>query len=161
MRKVLALVSEDLAGALAQGVSMAEWYDFQWFVQLNEAIDRAYGRGDLALVKELGRHGADAGLTTIYRLFFKVGTVKWILARASRLWGLHYDTGQLLIREFPGAEVELEVANFATPHRVHCLSVHGWTERAVELSGGTQVQLDELECRASGDDRCRFRVRWE
>ena len=32
----------------------------------------------------LGRYGADANLTTIYRLFFKVGTVQWILARASQ-----------------------------------------------------------------------------
>ena len=46
-------------------------------------------------MRALGRYGADANLTTIYRLFFKVGTVHWILGRAVRLWSAHYDSGYL------------------------------------------------------------------
>ena len=161
LRRVQAQVNDEFSQVLAQGIRMADWYSFDWYVELNLALDRIYGDGDLALVKTLGRHGAEANLTTIYRLFFKVGTVKWILARAARIWGLHYDTGQLLVREFPGKEVELEIANFATPHRVHCLSVQGWVERAVELSGGENVVLKEIACRALDDERCRFRVSWD
>ena len=161
LRRVQAQVGPEFSQVLDEGIRMADWYSFEWYVALNLALDRLYGSGDLALVKTLGRHGAEANLTTIYRLFFKVGTVKWIIARATRIWGLHYDTGQLLVREFPGDEVELEIANFATPHRVHCLSVQGWAERAAELSGAANVALHELSCRARGDDRCRFRIRWE
>jgi hypothetical protein len=161
LRRVQAQVEPAFAEVLGQGIRMAEWYPFEWYVQLSQVLDRLYGTGDLALVKELGRHGADANLTTIYRLFFKFGTVKWIIARAARLWGLHYDTGQLLLREFPGNEVELEISNFATPHRVHCLSVEGWAERAAELSGAENVVLETVSCRAFGHERCRFRLRWE
>lgn len=161
LRRVQAEVDDEFSEVLGNGVRMADWYSFEWYVALNEVLDRLYGQGDLALVKVLGRHGAEANLTTIYRLFFKVGTVKWIIARAARIWGMHYDTGQLLVREFPGKEVELEIANFASPHRVHCLSVQGWAERAAELSGGDNVVLREVSCRAQGEDRCRFRITWE
>lgn len=161
LRRVQAEVDDEFAEVLNGGVRMADWYSFEWYVALNEVLDRLYGNGDLALVKTLGRHGADANLTTIYRLFFKVGAVKWIIARAARIWSMHYDTGQLLVREFPGEEVELEIVNFARPHRVHCLSVQGWAERAAELSGGTNVALREVSCRALGDERCRFRITWK
>src|SRR5262245_65241732 len=98
-----------------------------------------FGRGDLELIRELGRDSAEMHLTTIYRLFYKVGTVKWILARASRLWGLYFDSGMMHVDTFPGREAGLRIEGFSTPHRVHCMSFRGWAERSVELSGGTQV----------------------
>jgi hypothetical protein len=154
------VVSSDLADLLEQGAVKSTWYPFPLFVELNVEVDRAFGKGDLALVKELGRYGADANLTTIYRLFFKVGTVKWIIARASRLWGLHYDSGTMHVENFAGKEVGLRITDFATPHRAHCLSVQGWAERSIELSGGESVEVDEVSCRARGDDSCYFHGTW-
>ena len=150
----------ELKALTVEGAVMSKWYAFELFVEINKLIDRLFGRGDLALVKLLGRYGADANLTTIYRLFYKVGTTKWILERASRLWGMHYDSGRLIVRRFPGKEVEMEIKDFSTPHRVHCDSVHGWAERSLELSGAKDIAVDALACRASGDDRCRFRAIW-
>ncbi len=152
--------SSALRDIVLRGAVRATWYQFEMFVELNQRIDALFGAGDLALVKELGRYGADANLTTIYRLFFKVGTVQWILSRASRLWGMHYDAGRMIVRAPGGREVELEIVDYDTPHRTHCVSVEGWIERSVELSGGRDVLLDELDCRARGDARCRMRVRW-
>ena len=141
-------------------VDKAAWYPFDVFVDLNEAIDQVFGAGDLALVRTLGRFGAEANLRTILRLFYMVGTVKWVLDRAARLWDLHYDSGKLLIVRKPGNEVEMRIVRFATPHRAHCLSVAGWAERSVELSGGKDVKMIETACRARGDDDCSFDVSW-
>jgi hypothetical protein len=152
--------SAELAPALAGGVVMARWYPFGLFVELNEAIDRLFGAGDLGLIKELGRFGADANLKTVYRLFYKVGTVRWILGRASRLWGAHYDSGSLVVVDERPGESVLEIADFATPHRAHCLSVAGWAERSVEISGGHDARVEELDCRAAGGERCLFRATW-
>jgi hypothetical protein len=158
--RLAAAASPALREIVQRGAVRATWYQFEMFIELNERIDALFGQGDLALVRVLGRHGADANLTTIYRLFYKVGTVQWILSRASRLWGLHYDAGRMIVRAPGGREVELELVDYDTPHRAHCLSVEGWIERSVELSGGHDVVLESLECRARGAPRCRMRVRW-
>lgn len=160
LERLAAAVDSGLAELLHEGAVMSRWYPFEQFVELNLAIDRMYGRGDLSLIKSLGRHGADANLTTIYRLFYKVGTVKWILARASRLWGLHYDSGNLYVDMYPGREVGLRIENFETPHQAHCLSVLGWAERSIELSGGADVKIVEIACRTRGGPACRFRAGW-
>jgi hypothetical protein len=154
-------VSPELGTLLRDGVVMSRWYPFELFVEINLALDRIFGAGDLAFIRSLGRHGADANLTTIYRLFYKVGTVKWILARASRLWGLHFDSGMMLVDSFPGREAALRVEGFTTPHKAHCLSVLGWVERSVELSGGNEVRCDEVACRLDGDPMCRIHVCWD
>jgi hypothetical protein len=160
LERLEAAATPELSAVLKEGAVMSRWYPFDQFIELNTCIDKSFGRGDLGLVKTLGRYGADANLTTIYRLFFKVGTVKWIMARAARLWSMHYDSGRMLVTQAPGKEVELRIEDFATPHRVHCLSVQGWAERSVELSGGLEVALDELTCRAKTDATCRFRITW-
>ncbi len=158
--RLAAVASPGLRVVIGQGVVRAAWYPSALFVELNQRLDELFGKGDLALVRELGRYGADANLTTIYRLFYKVGTVQWILGRASRLWGLHYDSGKMVIKRAGDDAIEMEIAGYAEPHRAHCLSVIGWIERSVELSGGTEVQTEEHACRAIGDPRCRWKLSW-
>lgn len=153
-------VSPELAREIEAGIKVATWYPFEDFVELNVEIDRLFGQGDGALVKELGRWGAEANLTTIYRLFYKVGTVRWVMARAARLWHLHYDAGRLTLRELAGHEIELAIEDFPTPHCAHCQSVMGWAEKSIELSGGEDVRTTLASCRHQGATACRVRGRW-
>ncbi|HEY4238783.1 MAG TPA: hypothetical protein VGM88_03175 [Kofleriaceae bacterium] len=161
MERLLAQSSPELRGMIETKVKLPQWYPLEQFIELNVAIDRLFGKGDLGLIKELGRHGADANLTTIYRLFFKLGTIHWILGRAVRLWSAHYDSGSLdVMTRGPNGAV-LRIRGFATPHPVHCLAVRGWCERSIELSGGKQVRVTETKCRTRGDEYCQLETAWE
>lgn len=150
-----------LRAQLETGFSKASWYPLADFIELNETIDRVFGRGDLGLVKLLGRYSADANLTTIYRLFFKVGSVHWILGRAVRLWGAHYDAGFFEVATRGPKAAVLRLRGFPSPHRVHCLAVSGFVERALELSGGKRPSVHESKCRTRGDDHCQLDLSWE
>ena len=161
MQRLLAQVTPDLRHSIEHGVEKAKWYPFEQFVELNTVIDRLFGSGDLGLVQELGRFGADANLTTIYRLFFKVGTVHWILGRAVRLWSAHYDSGYLEVLTRGPKTTVLRVRGFECPHKTHCLSVMGWCQRSIELSGGKNVAISEPQCRTSGDELCQIEATWD
>jgi hypothetical protein len=161
MDRLLAQASPDLRYSIEQGLQKAKWYPFEQFVELNLLIDKVFGKGDLSLVRELGRFGAEANLTTIYRLFFKVGTVHWILGRAVRLWSAHYDSGYLEVSTKGAKQVILRIRGFATPHQAHCLSVAGWVEKSIELSGGKRTRLVESKCRTRGDELCQLDGSWE
>jgi hypothetical protein len=161
LAKLRGAASDALAETLDAGISKARWYPLPQFFELNVLIDRLFGAGDLSLVRELGRHGAEANLTTIYRLFYKVGTTHWILSRAVRLWSAHYDTGfvEILTRGPYGAVLRIHA--FALPDPVHCLSIMGWCERSIELSGGRSVFVTEPRCRTRGDHFCQLEASWE
>jgi hypothetical protein len=161
LSRVLEAVSPELRANIEMGISKAKWYPFDQFVELNVKLDRLFGRGDLGLVKALGRYGADANLKTIYRLFYKVGTVHWILGRAVRLWSAHYDSGYLEVATRGPKAAVLRVRGFAAPHRAHCLSVMGWAERSIELSGGHNPIVEESKCRTRGDELCQIETAWE
>jgi hypothetical protein len=161
VERLVAQCSPDLRASIEMGISKAKWYPFEQFVELNLVIDRLFGSGDLGLIRELGRYGADANLTTIYRLFYKVGTTHWILGRAVRLWSAHYDSGFLEVLTRGPKTAVLRIRGFATPHKTHCLSVIGWCQRSIELSGGKQVTVDEPLCRLNGDELCQLEAKWE
>ena len=160
VERLCAQLSAAAAAVVREPPHKATWYPFEVFVELNEAIDRVFGRGDLELLQDLGRYGADANLTTVYRLFYMVGTPKWILDRAARLWDLHYDSGRLVIERFPGNEAEARILDFATPHITHCKSVFAWCQRSIELSGARDVHGVEVRCRLRGDAECAFHATW-
>jgi hypothetical protein len=160
-KRLLSQVSPELKTTIEMGVNKAKWYPFEQFVELNVTLDRLFGKGDLGMIKELGRYGADANLKTIYRLFYKVGTVHWILGRAVRLWSAHYDSGFLEVATRGPKAAVLRVRGFATPHQAHCLAVHGWAERSIELSGGKKTKMDETKCRIKGDEFCQYDAVWE
>ncbi|MEZ4365519.1 MAG: hypothetical protein R2939_04415 [Kofleriaceae bacterium] len=161
MARLLTACTPALRATVEAGVRKADWYPFELFVELCEAIDRTFGAGDGALFRPLARHGAEANLTTIYRLFYKVGTVHWILGRAARLFGAHYDSGRLEVRATGMRSADLELVDVATPSCVHCEAVAGWAERSAELSGGSACSATRIACRREGADRCTLRTRWE
>ena len=160
-KRLLHQVSQELRDALEMGINKAKWYPFEYFVELNVTLDRLFGTGDMALIRPLGRFGADANLKTIYRLFYKVGTVHWILGRAVRLWSAHYDSGFLEVATRGPKAAVLRVRGFATPHKAHCLAVWGWAERSIELSGGKRTMMMETKCRNKGDELCQLDATWD
>jgi hypothetical protein len=161
MQRLIAQSSLDLRIGLENGFHKARWYPYELFIELNIVIDRLFGQGDLGLVRTLGRFGADANLTTIYRLFYKLGSVQWILGRAVRLWSAHYDSGYLEVATRGPKQAILRMRGFASPHPAHCLSVAGWAERSIELSGGKQTKLEETKCRNKGEELCQLDCSWD
>ena len=137
----------------------SSWYPFGAFVRVNEAIDRAFGAGDLALVPEVGRWAAEANLPTLYKFFYQLGSVSFILGMAGRLWRVNYDAGALEVVSGDGAAT-LRIVDWPEPHRVHCLAVSGWSMRSAELSGAKDVTVAEKSCRAKGDATCELQLTW-
>ncbi len=134
------------------------WYPFAAFIEICEIIDRQLGNGDLALCDELGRHACDANLPTLYKIFFRMADVRYIIRRAAAAWRVNYDEGSMTVVDEGANTVTLRM-EVPVPHRAHCLSVRGWVVRAGELSGAKDVRVSE-RCRVDGDPQCQFTLGW-
>ena|SRR5450755_4754149 len=159
-RAILVSISPTQATALIAAVNATLWVPFDAFIALCVATDRAYGSGDLALCRTLGRYAAQVNLPTIYRIFYKIGSFRYIISKASAVWTTHYDSGRASTRDIPNG-VAFTVEQFATPHRAHCLSVLGWVEESAVISGVTVTSARETKCRLRGDTACEFQVEYK
>lgn len=159
-REIRDALRPELRAHFDGGVLPHAWVPFELFVALNVETDARLGSGDLALCREMGRYGAKVNLPTLYRIFYRLGSLPFILRKAARLWEVHYDSGRLDVQTEPGY-ARLTIAEFETPHRSHCLSVLGWAEAAGELSGVKMISAAEIACRTRGDASCALELRWK
>jgi hypothetical protein len=137
------------------------WVPYDLFVDLNVAVDRCFGRGDLALCFEMGRYSAEVNLPTLYRLFYRFGTPMFVFRKAAQLWSVHYDSGEIVPVDEGGNSVRIKIERFARPHRAHCQSVLGWAAKSIEMSGGRVRRADEERCRTRDDAACELALRWD
>lgn len=158
-----ALAPEDRK-ALEGRILPHEWVPMDLLIAVSIELDRLYGQGDLELCREMGRYSAKANLPTLYRIFYTLGSPAFIVKRAARVWDVHYSSGRLDVETGKDAEdieyARLRIIGFQTPHRAHCLSVIGWCEQSVELSGGTMISAVETKCRTKGAEVCELLARW-
>ena len=133
-----------------------EWLPLACLTELIETTERLFGAGNGELCREMARYAADANLTTLYRIFFRISSASYVLGKASALWNVHYDSGRLEIVEPKPKHISLRIVDFAAPHCLHCRSVFAWAERSVELSGGKDVTASYSECRRRGANTCGF-----
>ncbi len=136
------------------------WVPFDLFIETNVVIDALFGTGDGQLAFGLGRYGASHNEGVWVSLFKQGVDVAKFAEIAGGLWHKHYDSGSLLRTVVGDDLVRIEIQRFPQPHRTHCLSIAGWLDGVFEFSPGVNLDLTEVECRASGDERCIMELRW-
>jgi hypothetical protein len=157
-----ASASPELRGALAMATQTRGdgWLDMAQFVESTELVDRLFGRGDLALAWDIGRYAAEHNIGVWKSLLVRMLRPTTVLQIAAGLWSHHYDSGRLVTRAEGSNGVHVTIADFALPHRAHCLSIAGWSERTIELSQARNVTVREVSCRVRGAASCEYSLRW-
>ncbi len=148
--------------AIVEGKVLAgSWYPFAHFTQLLETAESIFGGGIDEFARREGASCADYDLRGVYRVFVRFTSIDFVIERSGKVWRQYYDSGDLVILETEGTRVVFELREFGAPHRGHCGTVLGWSERAAELSGVAGVSGTHSSCRARGESRCIFHIDWK
>jgi hypothetical protein len=159
LERVLEAMPPEHAYVIRGAVVPSLWVSFDAVMSFIEAIDRVHGRGDLALVVPLARHAARINMPLLHRIFYKLGSVEYIMTKAAAVWHAHYDSGSASSRSVRGG-LRFTIDGFAAPHRIHCKTVLGWSEEIVSLCEAKIIAAREVHCRLHGDRVCEFEVKY-
>ncbi len=139
-----------------------EWFDYALWWRLITAADRVLGRGDLALVREIGSFDARENLHGIYRVFLSFLSPEHIITRTQLIWRQYYDVGQMKVAGIQTQRAMLRLTDFPALSQGHEQEILGWIEGALLLTGVHHVQaVHPGPCLARGDDHCVFEVTWK
>jgi predicted hydrocarbon binding protein len=161
MEKVLPLLEPELRELLGGPIMASAWYPFRFQVGLYEAIDKAFGRGDLALCRDIGRHTAEAEANTFHKVLIKVASLKSWLKVAGSMWGMYYSTGSLIAEDVGDAGGTMKVTGFNPISKAFCQDLAGWLQRTAEMSGKRDVVVLHPECLLDGHPACLFKAAWK
>ena len=91
--KVLEGMRSDDASVL-RGLIPIGWYALELQYRLVRAIDDTLGRGDGALISDIGRYEAQQDLTVVHRLFLRMANPGFVLEQSGRYWSRFYKSGR-------------------------------------------------------------------
>ena len=146
--------------ALLRTLLPHHWVPVQCMVNLMRAAAKVTGQDARKLAFELGQFSAEDGLTTIYKLFFKVGSPEFILGRAAKVWRNFYDASEMTLHHSVPGHVNVRISGMPLKDEVFCERIHGWLHKATVMMG-YQPEIGHPKCTAKGDAYCEYAIDWK
>lgn len=109
----------------------------------------------------MGKFEAETNLGSngVQRPYLREGDPHRVLQNAPKLYASHHGAGtRSYERNGPRGAAIRTLDGGVDPQ--DCYATIGWLQRAIELSGGRSVRVEETQCRARGESVCEFRCGW-
>jgi predicted hydrocarbon binding protein len=136
------------------------WYPLEPVIEFHRALDRLYGAGDLALVYEVGKYSAEWQLNAFHKFVLQFASPHWMVSKAGQLWNRYHKTGTWEVEQPADQRVVGRLRGFDVSDPCFCMRERGWFTRAVELTGGRDVHVEEPRCTSRGDAFCEYVGTW-
>ena len=140
------------------------WYPADLLARLEMTIAAVLARGDRgALFLGMGQFSADTNLGTngVQRPYLREGDPHFLLANVPRMYASQHTAGVRSYQQTgPQSAIIRTASEGGEVDADDCLTAVGWLRRAIELSGGKAVTVDEARCRAKGAEACEFVCKW-
>jgi len=150
--------------AVVRGMLLpSTWYPHDLLLRLEMTIAAVLANGDRrALFLDLGRFSAETnlGMGGVQRPYLREDDPHFLLRNVPRMYASQHSEGTrtyeqtgahgAIVRTLAGEQADAE----------DCLTAVGWLRRAIELSGGRTVSVDETQCRAKSGACCEYVCKW-
>jgi uncharacterized protein (TIGR02265 family) len=149
--------------AILRGMLLpSTWYAADLLLRFEMTIAAVLANGDRrALFLDLGQFSADTNLGQdgVQRPYVKEGDPHFLLRNVPRMYASQHSAGTRTYEQMGPRGAVVRTLD-GEPDVEDCLTALGWLRRAIELSGGHGVIVEETKCRAKGAPCCEYVARW-
>lgn len=159
LRRMSAVDQQVLRGMLLP----SSWYAADLVVRLEMTTVALLARGDRReLFLDMGRFTAETnlGANGVQRPYLKDGDPHYLLHNVPRMYAAQHAGGVRTYEQLETKAAAIRTIDGEQPNAEDCLTAVGWLKRAIELSGGKIVTVDETRCRSRGGACCEYVCRW-
>ncbi|ATB37081.1 hypothetical protein CYFUS_002502 [Cystobacter fuscus] len=137
------------------------WYPMELNLRLDAAIAAVLSPRDRTKAfVDMGRASAEENLKGPHHVFLRQGDPHFLLSHAQEIYRLYYAVGLRSYERTGPNSGALRTLGAESVTEADCLTIIGWYQRAIELSGGSDVRVDHTKCRARGNDCCEYLCAW-
>ncbi len=127
------------------------WVDIEIYAEIIEKAAPLIYPNDSKCLEKLGTYLVKEHLPKLYKIFFPVFSLKFVITKSTRIWPHYYDTGASHIENFAvkeggqGYRLTMVVTGFPELPKVLRKLVSGWIYGMMEICGETNfiIKLDE------------------
>lgn len=158
---VLARLPAPFAEHFKSQVNSSAWYPYEVFGALLRSVDATLGKGDLALVREIGLRSAVEDSGTIFKIIATIASVETIVRRSPIFWQKYCDTGLIDVIEVEKGHFRVALKDFPGIDEAHCRLITGWIEGMAQAAASSKtLALEQVRCVHRRDPWCEYEGRW-
>lgn len=138
------------------------WYPMELNLRLDTAIAEVLSPEDKrrAFI-DMGRASAEESLHGAQHVFVRPGDPQFLLSQAPQIYRFYYAVGSRTYEKTGPKAAVLRTFGAENVTETDCLTIIGWHERAIELSGGRSARVAHPLCRARGAPHCEYHCSWQ
>lgn len=162
VEQVLERMSQPDREALRGMLLPSSWYPADLLVRLEMTIAAVLARGDRrALFVDMGQFAADTNLGPkgVQRPYLREDDPHHVLQNVPKMYASQHTAGTRTYEQDGPCSATIRTHE-GDADRDDCYTAIGWLRRAIELSGGHSVNVEETQCRALGASVCEYRCTW-
>jgi hypothetical protein len=95
-----------------------------------------------------------------YKVLLRPGDPAQTLANFGALWRLRHDTGDIRVVPEGDTAARLELRDYALVAREACELIQGTIWSVLHHAGAEKLRVEQVRCRARGDEACVWHVSW-
>ena len=138
------------------------WYPLELNLRLDAAIADVLSPEDRTRAfMEMGRASADENLKGAQHVFVRPGDPHFLLSQAPQIYRFYYAIGSRTYEKTGQKSAVLRTFGAENVTETDCLTIVGWHQRAIELSGGKSVRVTHPKCAARGAQLCEYHCQWD
>lgn len=157
-RALLDALSEDDRRQVIGTIDIG-WYPMELYQRVVEAMVEAIAGGDERELDRAGAHAAERQARGAYSVYFRGKGPAELLESMAPMHQMLNRPGEMRVERRAEGHVTLLVSA-PSGHTQSCRLARAFYRRAVELCGGREVTVREVECSGRDAAACRFEVRW-
>lgn len=159
----LSAVSVDAYTVYSLPIDAGEWFPLKkLLIDPTANIAQLFYKWDLKKASwEMGRYSADFGLKGPFRLFFKVGSTKYLFHKASEFLPMFYKPSTIEVAEYRDGLINLHITRFPEIDKTTEYRIGGWAERVMEINGCKNVNVEITKSLTTFDAYTEFQITWD
>lgn len=163
LRKWLDALTPEARAIFENKISSYDWFDLDTvYLDPVEKICELFYNGSHQGAFDAGWFDADQALGGIYRVFIRMGSVQFIMRRASILFSSYYEGGAMEVAETAKNRGVLRITEFDdTMRKINEQTIAGYISHAIELTGYPKVTVEIGQAISKGDRFTDFIFTWE
>ena len=154
---------EDSRNIMGNLILTNKWYPIQEGLILPiNTISHLFFNGDNKYTAFfMGSYHAEISLTGIYKFFIRLNSPKFIIERGLEVLNTYFRPSKFEIEIRNDNSVIIYIFAYVNPNIIIESSIEGWTRRAIEISGGKNVQSQILKSLTLNDDITEIVLSWD
>ncbi len=160
-QRVMQRLPEAVRQNIGEQIFLTNMYPFQVLKELDAAIAEVLNSPLESIFRDIGKRSATRAVDQYFFNYIQSRQPQGFLAQIGNLYPHLCNFGEYFYQKSDQNSARIKLSYNEDIHKAYCWFVQSFLQNGVDMCGGKEVILKEVECEADDGESCRYEIHWQ